>query len=586
MRGLGTSRTWIVAALAASLLTTACTGTDEDYLPDEEWGMEGPLEPTPPPGKEDSEYRRGPWVNTNTTRTQVWTARNKWEDTSTPAAKKAGISWGENSGLTWDEKYALWVDEMDYVPSTAGYYETFELTTPWGKKLPSPSLECAEMAMFLRMTFAAWYELPFFMEAVESTGKRVYFGHFGVRTSTDRYSNTPEFAIKYKDHSAMSPAEYNANWPKDSTLRVRKLYGGTDVQKMLSDDAVFGTYLDEIHLNKRAGYFTALAINYLGSMNVADTANTYNIIPEAVRAGDVLVERWQRKGIGHTLAVKDVKEIGDGNKDVTLISGSMPRRQGKRESGVASKSSFTNKYTGGEGTNSDGDEYAKLGGGLKRFRVAKNVDGYWTNTWMQADESSWINSTDYARIAARPARFGQMLGQVSPEQLRTELAAQIVDARRHLGNYPASCSARERRERAFESLYEVMQRSFGKNKMQVDLEYRTLEDYAFSELHYASSKTCCWNSTSSVMYEVIVDYANAEQEEATNAGTCVAPTVFMNQADGYQRWADYAESTGRGAMWRAWSEDEACEQRNVASDTEAEHAGNAFCEVQAERPLN
>ena len=55
----------------------ACTDSGG---PDDEWGMDGPVEPLPPPGKEDSQYRRGPLVATNTSRTQVWTARNKWED--------------------------------------------------------------------------------------------------------------------------------------------------------------------------------------------------------------------------------------------------------------------------------------------------------------------------------------------------------------------------------------------------------------------------------------------------------------------------------------------------------------------------
>ncbi len=567
---------FLVASLATSLLAAGCDMSTSDDL-DEIYGMEGPVDPTPPPGKEDSENRRGLWVNTNTTRTQVWTARNKWEDTDTPAARRAGVAWGENSGLNWDQKYSLWIQSMERTASEAGYYDTFTLTTPWGKTLPSPKLECAEMAMFLRITFASWYELPFFLEAV-SGGKRVYFGHNGVRTADGRYANTPEFGVRYKDYSSMSPAEYQANWPKDNTLRARKLYGGTDEQTELGEDAVFGTYLDEIHLNKRVGYFTALTINYLGSMNLADTANTYNLVPEAVSPGDVLLERWQRVGIGHTLVVKDVVDIGEGNKDVTLVSGSMPRRQGKWESGTASKSTFTSRYTGGEGTNSDGDEYAKLGGGLKRFRVTKNIGGYWTNTWMDADEAHWINSTDYPRIAARPARFEQMLGQVSPEQLRTELLAQIDDARHHLRNYPASCAARERRERAFDDLYDVLEREFGVTRTQADDQYRELEDYVFGELEYSESKTCCWNSTTSAMYQIIMDYAAKEQADAEADGTCVAPTVFMNR-NGYGLWADYAAATNRAGQWVPWSEDESCSQRDVAMDTEAPHAWTDYCDI-------
>ena len=72
-------------------------------------------------------------------------------------------------------------------------------------------------------------------------------------------------------------------------------------------------WLDEIHLNKRAGYFTVMALDYLGSANLADSANTFNIVPDTVRAGDMLLERWQRSGIGHTLVVKDVVQLGEGN---------------------------------------------------------------------------------------------------------------------------------------------------------------------------------------------------------------------------------------------------------------------------------
>src|SRR6185436_15825939 len=137
--------------------------------------------------------------------------------------------------------------------------------------------------------------------------------------------------------------------------------------------------------------------------------------------------------------------------------------------------------------------YAKLGGGVKRWRVTKNIGGYWTNTWMAADEASWINSTDYAAIAARPARFQQILGQVSPQQQRAELLQQIDDARHHLSQYPASCSARERREQAFAALYEVSERAFDQSRVEVDAAYRRLDDYVFAELDYAHARTCCWD---------------------------------------------------------------------------------------------
>ncbi len=556
-----------------ALFSTAVGCADEMVTPDEEWGMEGPVETTPPPGKDDSEYRKGPYVNTNTTRTQVWTAKNKWEDRDTTAAKAAGMAWSANSGLSWDEKYAAWIEGMEWIPSLNGYSMTVNVTTPWGKKLPSPYLECAEMAMFLRITFAAWYELPLFFEAV-SGGQRVYFGHFGVRTATSRFSNTPEFGVAYKDYTTSTT--WRTTWPKDTTLRTRKLAGGEDVQPEIAQGAVFGAYVDELHLNKRAAYFTVLTLNYLSSVNVADTANTYNLVPDAVRAGDVLVERWQASGIGHTLIVHDVKELGGGSMDVTTISGSMPRRQGVRESGESSKYYFTSQYTGGEGVNDANLPYAKLGGGVKRWRVTKNVNGYWTNTWMAGDEAHWINSTDYPRIAARPGRFAVLLGAVSPEQQRDGLLAAISDARHHLEQYPASCAARERRERAFGELYGIAG-ELGMTVAEVDDQYRTLEDHVLGELDYTKSKTCCWNSSTSAMFDIIMQKARAEQAAAEAAHTCVEPTVFKSRSDGYKLWSDFATSIGRGSLWRAWTEDETCNQRNVAQDTETSAEG-AYCE--------
>jgi hypothetical protein len=555
------------------LLSFACQSAD-DANPDDEWGMEGPLDPTPPRGKDDSEYRRGLLVATDTTRTQVWTARNKWEDRDTPAARAAGIAWPADSNLSWDEKYVRWIDAMGWVPRADGSAgETFELTTPWGKTLPSPSLECAETAIFLRITFAAWYELPLFLEAQDSTGRRVYFGHNGVRTQAGRYAQSPEFAIAYRDHTSRGPSP----WPTDATLRSRKIHGGEDRQTMIAPNAVFGAYLDEIHLNKRAAYFTVMALNYLGSMHLADPANAYNITPESVRPGDVLIERWQRSGIGHTLVVKQVDDIGEGNKDVVLVSGSMPRRQGVRESGVASKSYFTSNYTGGVGENGDGDEYVRLGGGIKRFRVTKNIGGYWTNTWMADDEASWIDSTDYTTLSARPARFQQLLGQVSPAQQRTELLAQIASSRAHLAQFPASCAARERREHAFSELYDLAARAFDQTRAQIDAEHRLLDDYVFAPLEYSRSKTCCWNSTTAAMSEIVMDLARRDADAADAAGTCAAPTVFKSRADGYARWAQHAATLGRGAEWRAWSEDEPCAQRDVAADTEASAIATPYC---------
>src|SRR3990167_7181481 len=167
----------VLASLMAGLAMLGGAGCAEpEGSPDDEYGMEGPVETVPAPGKDDSENRAGLPVGTNTTRTQVWTARNAWEDRTTAAARKAGMAWSADSGLSWDEKFGAWVQSLAWIPSVDGYRPTFQLTTPWGKTLPSPSLECAEMAMFLRITFSALYELPLQLEAV-SGGKQIGRAH-------------------------------------------------------------------------------------------------------------------------------------------------------------------------------------------------------------------------------------------------------------------------------------------------------------------------------------------------------------------------------------------------------------------------
>ncbi|HZO16387.1 MAG TPA: PPC domain-containing protein, partial [Polyangiaceae bacterium] len=200
----------------------------------------------------------------------------------------------------------------------------------------------------------------------------------------------------------------------------------------------------------------------------------------------------------------------------------------------------------------------------------------WTNTWMAADEASWINDTDQAALRARPAAFQQLLGQVSPAALRDALLGIIDDARHHLQSYPASCAARARREDAFEQLYDVMGDSFGRTRAQVDTDYRLLEDYVFAELEYATSKTCCWNKSTSAMYQIAMDYNRSLLESS-----CQEPVVFKCQGGGYQVFANYAAQTGRAHLWKPWSEDESCPQRNVAEDTEADSQSIGWCSVVA-----
>jgi hypothetical protein len=81
------------------------------------------------------------------------------------------------------------------------------------------------------------------------------------------------------------------------------------------------------------------------------------------------------------------------------------------------------------------------------------------------------------------------------------------------------------------------------------------------------------------MYEIIKEVAEKELADAAAAMRCVKPTVFMNQTDGYQKWAAHAAATGRAAQWKSWTEDETCGQRDVAADTEKGHQWTEFCSL-------
>jgi hypothetical protein len=529
-------------------------------------------------GKEDSAGVSGLSTGSTYGDTRAWVVENQWEDRDTANARRAGLAWGENSGLSWDEKFSRWIGSLQKTASTTGWGDTFELTTPWGKSLPAPKLDCADVAILLRSSFAAWYRLPFYLVGYDGN-RRVYFGHFGIRTASGNWNGMPAFASAYRDFSEMAAADYQRSWPKDSALRARGVQTGDD-QPFLGAGARTGTYLDEIHLNKRAGHLIRLMLIYLGSANLADSLNTYNLVPEALRTGDVLLFRRARNGSGHTMVVVRANRLDDNQIEAEDVYGNLPPAQPTWQDAAQTKRNFTNDEGGGPTQNSIGETYSHIGGGLKRFRVAKRVGGFWTNAWMAADEASWINDRDYDKIAARPAQFESLLGRVTPAQRRDMLLAIIAAKRQHLESYPASCSAREAREAAFRDLYPLLSVEFGMAREEVDRTYRVFADYVFAELDYLRSKTCCWNRTTPQMARIILDYAQSLQE----AG-CTDPVVFKATAGGYQRFADYAAATGHAAEWVAWSEDEACAQRDVADDTETAHEWTPWCTLGASTVL-
>ena len=518
-------------------------------------------------------------VSVDSKNTQVWPVWNAWTDTDTADARLDGIAWGANSGLSWEEKYRAWVKEMQPAQSTEGYstYTTFNLKTPFGKELLMPRLECAETALFLRATFASWYHLPFIMVAWDSGP--VYFGHFGLRTRDGKYRNSPNFKTAYKDHESMTAAEYGSHWPTDSKLKKRKISSsGDDENTFLCEGCFAGAYFDEIFLNKRTGHFLVWLLTYTGSMHLASTDNTFNIKAASVLEGDVLLERWQKKGIGHTLIVKKVDALEGGHISAELASGSMPRRQPVWEDAASSKSYFTNTYCGGPGENNDGHKYAALGGGLKRWRQPVAKGGYWHLTVPDADADAYVNSSDYDAVAARIAEFEQLLGSLTPEEQEQFLLGKIEEKRLHLRNYPASCAARTAREEAFNDLYALEQQHFGLDEEAVDRKFRSVEDYVFAELEYGQSKTCCWNQSTADMYEIIMDYNKGIiYDEATE--TCNTPEVFKWSNGGYGVFKNFADSQGKGDQWPHWSEDEPCPAAGTQNDVETSHKWSGFCSI-------
>ena len=582
---------WLKAVLIALLLLIAPVACSE-VSPDTEItrAIDENGKPTflstdvedPVPTKDDSATGHpGLATSVDDEPTAVWEVKNAWTDTATAAAKQAGIAWPADSGLSWEEKYQRWVASMEPVGVLGSRYgdETYQLTTPWGKTLPAPVLECAESAIFLRVTFASWYQLPFFLEAADADG-RVYFGHFGMRRASGRFGKMPNFRDRYEDHTARASVLLReGEWPSDASLRAKSIPGSfDDAQPMIGEDAHAGAYFDEIYLNKRVGHFMVLTLAWFGSVNLSDSANTFNIKPSSIAAGDVLIERWQKVGIGHALIVMRSEEMGETTIDgetvaqleVEVASGSMPRRQPVWESPGASKRYFSLDATGGP-------DSVQFGGGIKRWRAAQNINGRWTNVVIPAHSNDWINSRDKDALAERIERFEEILVELSPDQKRDVLLGVIESKRQHLRSYPASCSARINREAAFDALYELMRDEFDMTSAQVDAEHRTYEDYVFAELDYADSKTCCWNRSTSAMYDVVMDL-NVQRQ--TDSMSCLEPVVFMNrddESDGYEVFRAHATTLGLADAWQPWSEDESCPQRDVPADSVSASDVTAYC---------
>ncbi len=599
--GLGMKRRWMWVSLVAAAATFAGCAEESGPVPGpgvDEFGVEiGAVDEEgkrslsssdfeEPPGKADALVgRTGLPVSADNSSLTVWSIKNQWEDTDTAAAREAGMAWGQDSGLTWEEKYRRWVGSLEKIDAES-FGQTFMLTTPFGREVPAPALECAEVAMFLRITFASWYNLPFYMEARDRSGNRLYFGHFGIRTAAGNFGRMPQFRSVYKDFSDQAEAVRKGEvaWPSDEKLAARKIVGSfDDAQPMIGPDAHAGAYFDQIFLNKRVGYYMMLHLTYFGSINLADPAHTFNIQAGSIKPGDTLLERWQSQGIGHTLVVLRTTDLGvkdfDGVElpqlEVELGSGSMPRRQPRWDSPAASKRYLVDETTGGIG-------YEALNGGIKRFRIAKSVGGVYANVVPKASEGDYINSKATDLIGARPGLFEKILAELAPEEKLQALLDIVESKRQHLRQLPASCSARIGREDAFDEIYKLGQEVFGWDRDEVDRRFRNVEDYVLARLVYEKSKTCCWNSTTPEMYNIIMEHAATEIEDPAT-GECREISVFMardDAGDGFELFADFADAIGRADQWPAWRADETCPQATTtAQDTEAEHAWAPLCSV-------
>ncbi len=533
-----------------------------------------------PAGKADAiQGRPGLPVDVDDSSTAVWEVENDWSDRETDAAREAGMAWPEDSGLSWEEKFHLWVDSLPRIERD-GYGETFLLTTPYGVELPAPSLECAEVTIFLRVAFANWYGLPFFMEGRDANGNRLYFGHFGIRTADGRYGNMANFRDAYADYSDLADAiaAGDEEWPTDANLAGRQLPGAQDdAQPMIGDDAHTGAYFDQVFLNKRVGYYLMMNLIYFGSINLADPVNTFNIMPESVQPGDTLLHRWQRTGIGHVMVVMDVDAFGEDDEmqmDANVASGSMPRRQPLWENSASTKGQFTNERAGGPA-------YVDYNGGIKRWRSAVEVNGQWTNVVPDEFADDYISGFQKDDLAERPERFDDLLTELDPEERLDAMAGIVEQAREHLRMFPASCVARNNRESGFEDLYEVGE-ELGMTPAEIDERYRELDDYIFAPLVYDQSKTCCWNSSTSEMYQLVVDY-NVEQLADAESQTCQKPVVFKGRddgGDGFERFRQYASDVGKAELWVDWSADENCPQaEDWVEDVEQEHDWTPWCDI-------
>lgn len=550
----------------ACLLAVACAAPEVEVAPAPA-PADSTLDRAHPELRNADHQTWGPLVGAE----PVWSPTREWAELDAAP----GLAWGANSGLDWDEKYRAWIASLEPTDSE-GAHETAELTTPWGDTLPLNRMECAESAILLRATFAAWYDLPFFLSGYSpALGRNVFYGHFGMVTSDGVSVPWEPNFNNWDDHTDTWDG---AAWPDDASLESLALTALQDDHNgFLGPDAYSGAYLDEIHLNKRVGHFLLRTLTDFGSIHLAHSENLFDLTPEAMQAGDILTHRWQAQGVGHTMVVKSV-DTNYANTEIEMLAGNMPRIQPRWYSHAVGRGYFSHDFAGSAAISPNaGVAYSELGGGLKRWRSAEQRSGRWVNVVPAADVPDFIDPDDDAALGTRTETFESLLGAATPEDERDALLAAIDASREALRSHPSSCANRERRERAFDDLYTHMETAFDMTRPEVDATYRLLEDYVFAELEYSASATCCWNSSTPEMHGIIMDHANQELLAADAAGTCVEPTPFTRVDGDYATFSDHAASLG--LPWVPWSADEDCPQADATDDIIVQEPFTAWCDL-------
>jgi hypothetical protein len=569
---------------------------------------------------DDLIVENGP-ANPSGTSTAVWEVKNQWSSMNAAAGK------------TYEEDYSDWVASLGKTRSFR-YGDTLEITTPKGasyqRTLAAPTLECADTALFLRVTYAALNKLPFYVKSGD-----VYAGHFGI---INKDGSQHSLGSAFKSYSDLESSwREGSPWPTDAKLRARHVdYASGDesfVEVTPGTKGGGGAWFDEFYLNKRVGYFMLRLVSLFGSVNLAQEGNMFHIKPNATRPGDVVIHRHGKYSpIGHSVVVYQAKTTRPDHMAFEVVSGSMPARQASWEPANQARGYFTAEDAGGNkvieecragyskdytvegrcrkeaGTTTKAEtascpagfeantwdktkctryeniptektQIATLGGGMRRFRTPVLNAGRWTSVVPAKARDIYIADTDVAAVGARPKQFEELLSLGSPAEQKDAALATIESTREYLRQAPSSCSKRSSREEAFEQLYEAYALLGESDHAAIDKKHRTVEDFVFSELDYDSSKTCCWNSTTRAHYDTIMKWVDSEMTKAQASGVCAAPPVFKASGggDGYTAVRAFAKSAGLPFPDK-WTEDEACKAVAVTEDSLSYRAQKtSFC---------